>query len=119
MKKLAIVLTLILPLLLVGCKKEEYGAGVDTQAPKISVKDAFLKPELLGKSVVLEGKIVSQCQSNGCWFFLEDGTGQIYVDLSTNKFSLPAMSNKEVIASGTIARSQKSILLIASGVEVK
>ena len=69
--------------------------------------------------MTLEGKIVSQCQSNGCWFFLQDDTGQIYIDLSTNNFALPSLPNKQVVASGTVARSQQNILLVATGVEVK
>jgi uncharacterized protein YdeI (BOF family) len=106
-------------LLLAGCGGEKYGAGVDSGAQKVKVKDLFLQQALLGQKVTLEGKVVSQCQSNGCWFFLQDDTGQVYIDLATNKFSLPAMPNKLVVASGTVARSQQNILLVATGVEVK
>ena len=106
-------------LLLAGCSGEKYGSGVDSTAPKVQVKDVFLQPQLMGKKVTLEGNIVTQCQSNGCWFFLHDGTAQIYIDLSQNQFTLPSLPGKQVIASGTVARSQKSLYLVASGVEVK
>ena len=110
---------LFLLVLIAGCGGEKYGAGVDAGAQEVKVKDIFLQQSLLGQKVTLEGKIVSQCQSNGCWFFLQDDTGQVYIDLATNKFSLPAMPGKQVVASGTVARSQQNILLVATGVEVK
>jgi len=119
MRKLLLLVTLIITLFLAGCGGEKYGAGVDSSAPKVKVKDLFLKQNLLGQKVTLEGKIGSQCQSNGCWFFLQDETGQLFIDMATNKFSLPPMQNKPVIASGTVTRSQKNIILIATGVEVK
>ena len=117
MKRAFFALSLLL--LVTGCGGEKYGAGVDARAPKVKVKDLFLQQGLLGQKVTLEGKVVSQCQSNGCWFFLQDDTGQVYIDLATNKFSLPAMPNKQVVASGTVAMDQRNILLVATGVEVK
>lgn len=119
MKNLLLIGTLAVTLILAGCGGEQYGAGVDASAPTVKVKDVFLQKNLLGQKVTLKGKIVSQCQSNGCWFFLQDDTGQLYIDLATNKFSLPSLPNKQVVASGTVARSQKNIVLIATGVEVK
>jgi len=119
MKKLLLMVTLVISLALAGCSGEKYGDGVNSAAQEVKVKDVFLQKDLLGQKVTLEGKIVSQCQSNGCWFFLKDDTGQIYIDMATNKFSLPSMPNKQVVASGTVARSQKNLILIATGVEVK
>jgi len=119
MKHLLLIGTLVATLILAGCGGEKYGAGVDASAQMVKVKDVFLKKNLLGQKITLEGKIVSQCQSNGCWFFLQDDTGQLYIDMATNKFSLPSMPNKQVAASGTVGKSQKNIVLIATGVEVK
>ena len=119
MKRILLIVTLIISLLLVGCGEEKYGSGVDASAQKVKVKDVFLQKSLLGQKVTLEGKIVSQCQSNGCWFFLQDETGQLYIDMATNKFSLPPMPNKQVAASGTVARAQNNIVLVATGVEVQ
>ncbi|MBW2475417.1 MAG: DNA-binding protein, partial [Deltaproteobacteria bacterium] len=90
MKHLLLIGTLVATLILAGCGGEKYGAGVDASAQMVKVKDVFLKKNLLGQKVTLEGKIVSQCQSNGCWFFLQDETGQLYIDMATNKFSLPS-----------------------------
>ena len=98
---------------------EQYGAGVDPGAPKVQVKDMFLRSDLMGKKVTLEGRIVSQCASNGCWFYLQDESGQVYIDLSRNGFALPSLPNKTAIASGTVAKNQRAFLLIATGVEVR
>ncbi len=119
MRHLLILGTLVGTLILSGCSGEKYGAGVDPSAQLVTVKDVFLQNNLLGQKVTLEGRIVSQCQSNGCWFFIQDDTGQLYIDMATNKFSLPSMPNKRVAASGTVARAQNNIVLIATGVEVK
>ncbi len=119
MKKILLIAAFIIPLMLVGCGSENYGAGVDASAQAVKVKDVFLNKNLLGQKVTLEGKIVSQCQSNGCWFYLQDDSGQLYIDMATNKFSLPSMPNKLVAASGMVAKKQNNIVLIATGVEVK
>lgn len=122
MKKLFLGCSLLLFLFLAGCSDDSsntYGAGLDPAAPKVQVKDVFLRQDLLGQQVTLEGRIVSQCASNGCWFYLQDETGQVYIDLSRNGFELPSLPNRQVKASGTVARAQQAFLLIATGVEVQ
>ena len=121
MKKILLASVLVVSLLLAACTGggDKYGAGIDPDAPKVQVRDMFLQPELMGQKVTLEGRIVSQCASNGCWFYLQDETGQVYIDLSRNGFELPSLPNKTAIASGTVARTQQAFLLIATGVEVK
>jgi uncharacterized protein YdeI (BOF family) len=120
MKKKLLGYVLVVSFFLVACSGgEQYGAGVDPGAPRVQVKEMFLRPDLVGKKVTLEGRIVSQCASNGCWFYLQDDTGQVYIDLSRNGFELPSLPNRTAIASGTVARSQQAFLLIATGVEVK
>ena len=120
MNKIWLLMVLLVSLLFAGCgNNDKYGTGVDSAAQKVKVKDLFLQQSLLGQKVTVEGQVGSQCQSHGCWFFLQDDTGQVYIDLSTNQFSLPAMPGKTVVASGTVAMSKQNILLIATGVEVK
>ncbi|KJR99213.1 MAG: hypothetical protein VR65_17575 [Desulfobulbaceae bacterium BRH_c16a] len=121
MKIMLLAYVLVVSFFLTACSGggEQYGAGVDPGAPKVQVKDIFLQSDLMGKKVTLEGRIVSQCASNGCWFYLQDETGQVYIDLSRNGFELPSLPNKTAIASGTVARTQQAFLLFATGVEVK
>ncbi|MFO7765939.1 MAG: hypothetical protein R6V33_05855 [Pelovirga sp.] len=120
MKYFFLLILLSLVLLLGACGgSEKYGDGVDPNVQKVQVSDVFFNEELLGRQVTLEGKIVSQCDSNGCWFFLQDDTGQIFIDLSRHGFELPSLPGRSVAATGVVARSQQAFLLIASGVEVK
>ena len=119
MKNLLLTTFLLVSLVLAGCGGETYGSGVDPDAQKVQVKEVFLKQDLLGKKVTLEGKIVSQCQSNGCWFYLQDETGQIFIDLAKNQMTLPSRPGKQVLASGTVGWSKQSHMLVATGVEVK
>lgn len=103
---------------LFACTAEKYGASVDKNAPKVLVKDVMLNPSYQGKTVNLEGKITTQCASNGCWFFLNDGTGQIFVDLATNGFAIPSKQGKNAKVTGVVSSGQAGIYLIAIGVEI-
>lgn len=110
---------LVILLGLVGCKSEKYGQGVDSNAPVVTVKDIFLRPEFRGKDVTVQGSISSQCQSNGCWFFLQDATGQIFINLSPNNMTLPDRMGKQVKVTGLVAVSRDmGYHLVARGVEV-
>lgn len=122
--KISRLLLFALPLLLtavalLGCGQEKYGTGIDAAAPKVAVRDIFLQPQLMGRKVTVEGKVFTQCESNGCWFVLQDETAQIYIDLSTNNFELPPMPGRQVAATGTVTAFQNNLLLIAEGVETR
>jgi hypothetical protein len=41
-----------------------------------------------GQTISLTGKIVVECPE-GCWFFLDDGTAKIYVDLKPAGLTIP------------------------------
>ncbi len=116
MKKIFFILLLIL---VIGCGAEKYGSGVDKTVQKVSVKDVFINTTYQGKIVNLEGVITTQCASNGCWFFLKDDTGQIFVDLATKGFALPQRQGKKAIVTGTVSFGQNGVFIIAHGVELK
>lgn len=105
--------------LLTSCTTERYGAGIDKNAPKVLVKDVILNPAYLGKTVNLEGKITTQCASSGCWFFLRDDSGQIFVDLSKNDFSLPPRQGKKAKVTGIVSSGEAGIFVIAVGLEIR
>jgi len=118
--KALLPLALIVAALLLGAcdkEKEKFGAGIDPAVPQVTVQDIFLQPQLLGQKVTVQGTVYTQCTSNGCWFILQDGTAQIYIDLSTNNFQLPPMPGRKVKVTGTVTARQKNLLLIAQGVE--
>ncbi len=84
----------------------------------MKVKDVFLKKNLMGQNVTLEGKMYLSASQMGAGFIFRSHRADLH-DMAKNEFSLPSMPNKQVAASGTIAKMQNNIVLIATGVEVK
>ncbi|MEW6429054.1 MAG: DNA-binding protein [Thermodesulfobacteriota bacterium] len=105
--------------LLAGCGGETYGTGVDRKAPVVKVRDIFIRPDLEGKKVTVKGEVFTQCQSNGCWFVIQDDTGQVYIDLSRHQMTLPARLGRKATASGVVTRARGSYLLVGEGVVIK
>jgi len=117
-RSLLISLCILMALVLFGCASEKYGAGIDKSFPEVKVKDIYLDSGIVGKKVTLQGTIASQCGSNGCWFVLQDSTGQIFVNLGPVNLTLPPRLNKSARVSGIVYPVQGELQLIAQGVEV-
>ncbi len=95
---------------------EKYGVDI-TEKGVTSVKDILANPdEYLDQTVRLEGKIVRECPS-GCWFFLEDETGTIYVDINPSGLSIPPKVGKKVVVEGVPTNRNGRISIIGKGVE--
>ncbi len=71
--------------------------------------------DFAGRSVSLTGQIVMEC-SQGCWFFLDDGTARIYVDLSTAGLSIPQWVGKKVTVFGKIKGEGGNLQLLGDEV---
>ena len=106
-------------LLTTACSGEKYGSGVDPKAPLVTVKDVYMDKSLQGKVVNLEGEIISQCQSpDKCWYFMQDETGRIFVNLKPANFTLPAAIGKKTKVIGTVQGTKDGLQVIAQGVKV-
>ncbi len=125
-KKVRLIAALLIILLIIlgvsGCsnnssnKSERYGVNI-TEKKVVSVKDIYTNPnEYLDKTVRLEGKIVRECGS-GCWFFLEDETGTIYVDINPSGLSIPPKVGKKVVVEGVPENKNGRITINGKGVE--
>jgi uncharacterized protein YdeI (BOF family) len=114
-----VMLTIVTTLVLAGCSAERYGKGVDKGVSIIKVKDVFLTQDIAGKRVTLQGQISSQCGSNGCWFVLQDDTGQVFVNLAPNNMTVPPRMNKKALVTGIVYPVQDQLQIIAEGVEVR
>ncbi|MDI6744159.1 MAG: hypothetical protein QMD07_02165 [Thermodesulfovibrionales bacterium] len=117
---IAAALILILGLIS-GCSREEkYGQAISKDAPIVKVKDIHLDPALEGKVVNLEGKILSQCLSIGCWFYFTDETGAILIDLAPAGLSITTKNQIGRNAKVTgIVKKNGDYKIIAQGVEIK
>jgi len=99
-----------------GGSSERYGVNI-SEKEVVSVKDIYSNPnEYLNQTVRLEGKIVRECPS-GCWFFLEDKTGTIYVDINPSGLSIPTKVGKKVVVEGVTENKKGRIIIVGKGVE--
>jgi hypothetical protein len=105
--------------LTMGCAKKELYGTIDTGAPAVQVKDILLSESYGGKDVRMSGTIALQCASSGCWFFLDDGTGRMLIDLKGLGLGLKPSGGKKAVVSGTvIVDNEGQALLSAKGLEV-
>lgn len=70
-----------------------------------------------GKYVVIKGKIETECPS-GCWFIVDDGTAQIYVDILPSNFVIPQKRGSQVKVYGKVTTRDNDPLLIGKIVEI-
>ncbi|GAI95485.1 unnamed protein product [marine sediment metagenome] len=119
-KLIGVLLIIILIILgISGCSgnnSEKYGVDI-SEKETTSVKDILANSEgYLDQTVRLEGKIVREC-SSGCWFFLEDETGTIFVDINPSGLSIPPKVGKKVVVEGVPENKNGRISIIGKGVE--
>lgn len=121
MEKIFIIASgIILSLAIFGCSAEQYGAGINKEVQTVKVKDILLDPSMNGKVVNLEGIITTQCpKRDGCWFFLHDGTGQIFISLRPDDFTMPQRIRKKAKVTGLIQHTPQGVQIIAYGVEIR
>lgn len=119
LKGLLSIMLFISVLSMAGCSAEKHGGEINRELQTIKVKDVMLNPSLQGQTVNLEGIITSQCMSNGCWFFLNDGTGQIYINLAPKAFAIPPRTGKMAKVTGVVQQGQDGFQVVATGVEIK
>ncbi|MBN2482829.1 MAG: DUF4920 domain-containing protein [Candidatus Omnitrophica bacterium] len=109
-------------ILIIGCttnvSSESFGEPI-TEYTSVPIRNILSNPgELSGKTVTVSGKIVRECPS-GCWFNLNDTTGEIYVDIKPSGFAIPQMVGKKVVVQGTVSARTGNTSLIGQGVELQ
>ena len=118
MKTKVILLSGILILnFIAGCKKTSYGAPLRADLKYEKVSDILSNPErYFDQEIGLRGKITLECAS-GCWFQLDDGSGEILVDLAPANFAIPQMPGKAVTVMGKVVKDEERIVVHAAGVQ--
>jgi len=122
-KLIGVMLIIIFVILSIsGCSgnssnnSERYGVNI-TEKKVVSVKDIYTNPnKYLNQTIRLEGEIVRECGS-GCWFFLEDETGTIFVDINPSGLSIPPKVGKKVVVEGVPENKNGRISINGKGVE--
>jgi hypothetical protein len=113
-KNLLLAGLLLSAILIAGC------ATQSSPAPAVSpgvTNGAIIKDPSAyeGRDLVLKGKIATECGS-GCWFLLDDGTDQLYVDLAENNFAIPQLHGTTVVVKGVIRVENGDPKLFATSV---
>ena len=115
----SVVLMLFLAMVFAACARTEKYGALEASAPSVQVKDLLLSDSYGGKKVRLSGKIALQCASTGCWFFLDDGTGRLLVDLKGLGLGLPPRGGRKAQVSGTVVIDENGQpALTATGLEI-
>lgn len=69
-----------------------------------------------GQTITLTGTIALECPE-GCWFFLDDGSGKIYVDLKPAGLTIPQKMGSRITLLGKTKGSGGNLQIL--GEEVK
>lgn len=123
---LSICVVVFLGLFCASCSKkvEKFGDIPSETSLKTPINTILLLPnEYVGKEVVIEGVIASECPTGG-WLRIQDSTGHtIYVELHQAEFApLPQRSGSKAIVKGIVFQesgSSKEVQILGKGVLIQ
>jgi len=102
-----------------GCTKPEGYGKPFTGRETVPVAEILKAPDAYnGKLVAVQGTIASECPT-GCWFMLEDKTGEIYDDLNPAGFALPQHVGKLVTTEGVVKVRGAQVMIIGEAVKIQ
>jgi uncharacterized protein YdeI (BOF family) len=112
---------LILAMAMSGCVSSQASSRQDDKEKNASlvvpVGSLLENPKAYdGREVSISGKITTECGS-GCWFFLDDGSGTVYVDTKPGNFAIPQLPGRTVRVKGTITSEGGDVAILATMVE--
>ncbi len=115
---LILLLTIVIGSI-VGCGGgEKFGEEI-TEIEVTKIKDILIDPDkYVGKTIRVEGKIIRECPS-GCWFYLKDETGTIYVNLLPSGLAIPQKVGAKVVVEGKLESKEGRIEIVGKGVEIR
>jgi len=128
MKKIALAIVILVG---VGClswyfisgagktKGKVYGKEIPSDAVIIPIAEVLGNPTRYTKQeAVVEGVITSECPAGG-WFFLQDKTGQIFVNLHPTFIAIPQKVGAKAKAIGKLQVSDQFVQFVGTGVLVR
>lgn len=107
-----------------GEKMEKYGDVTGMDGPKAPIALLLYSPkDYIGKQVVIEGVIATECPAGG-WIRVEDKDGHsIYVEFHGAAFApIPQRVGRKVTAKGVVFQSEgafKEVQILGKGVVVQ
>lgn len=116
-----VALSIFLLIALFGCNSAPALAPTPTPASPgvttVTVRQLIDGAEKYSEQTVsLTGTIILECPE-GCWFFLDDGTGKIYVDLKPAGLTIPQKVGSRIMLRGKTKGAGGNLQIL--GEEVK
>ena len=100
-------------------KSNAYGKAIPAEMTVTTAKEILTNPQAWeGKDVLLAGKIASECPSGG-WIWLQDSTGQVYVNMHQTNVFIPQHVNGGVRAMGKVVLESGQPSVAGFGLELK
>jgi hypothetical protein len=120
------LLVLAVAAVLVGCgaktggaKSNVYGKAIPADMAVTTAKEVLDNPQAWeGKDVLVAGKITSECPSGG-WIWVQDSTGQVYVNMHPTNVFIPQAVGKNVRAMGKVVLESGQPSVVGYGLELK
>lgn len=105
--------------------KPEIGGEAEKSPPALpdehatdQQKISALTEAMVGRSVAVQGEIVKQCPASGCWFQVQDETGEMFVDLNASEIRLTeSVVGQQAEVSGRLVKLGGELQLEAEHVE--
>lgn len=106
-------------LLMQACARTERYGEVTPGSGTTAVKEILSRPqEYRGKTVRVEGRIVTECPT-GCWFEMKEDGAVLYVDIGRQGLAIPQRLGRKVAVEGTVAVDGAIVKLEGRGVEIR
>lgn len=97
-------------------RKTSYGAAISPAEKPTAIRELQDNPkDYVGREVVIQGKITKQCPTSGCWWYIDDGTGEIRADSTGGNFALPVgHEGSQVRTRGKVVETETGQVEIAA-----
>ncbi len=127
MKYIGLALILIVAAaVVIGCgtksataSSKVYGKAIPADMAVTSAKEILANPQAWeGKDVLVAGKITTECPSGG-WVWVQDSTGQVYVNMHPTNVFIPQHVNGGVRAMGKVVLESGQPSVVGYGLELK
>jgi uncharacterized protein YdeI (BOF family) len=124
---LALVVALAAVAVVAGCgaktggttQSNVYGKAIPSDMTVTTAREIAKDPQAWeGKDVLVAGKITSECPSGG-WVWVQDSTGQVYVNMHPTNVFIPQHVNGGVRAMGKVVLESGQPQVVGYALELK
>jgi uncharacterized protein YdeI (BOF family) len=101
-----------------GSKVTRLGKAIPKETTVTTAQAINAAPvDFEGRTVLVKGKITRECPA-GCWFWIQDQTGEMYVDIKPSCLVIPQRVGSTITVVGTVVLESGHPHIIGSGLEL-